>query len=1426
MLSFESEICVAVLLDGTDLARSDNINKAKTELERIVKFVEIFDDLDECVDYVTDTEDHQILLIVNELDGENIVSVLHEVKQLKEIYVLSLNRSTNLSWIKERNKVKGVINSITSICPILESYTQDDSKQFNFVSSFSASLTDVDSKNEQEVMFMYGQLLKYILTEMDYSDCDRIQMIDFLRSHYQHPKDIEKICEFECRYDQMKPIQWYTKDWFLYRDLNQALREHDVIFLYSMRVFIKDLHQQIVNCHVNSEESSILKVYRGMSIPTATFDEMKKKAGGLLSFNSFLSTTKNYCVALIYSETSSKPPHTTSVLFEIEAGPSIPTVAHYIDIRDWSLFKDEEEFLFTMGSVFRIQSIEPPDDRNISLIKLLLTHDNDPELTRLTHHIRLNMGSPNVLSFIELMYFEGKYVEAKEIGKLALQTITQDLKPLVSIMLAEFALNLGKKEDAMRELQSLFNFPDERCHISRGSKIDLQRKFLLYCMQGQWDLAIENIEAAVANKTYQTSKSQQESLGLAYMTIGRFRYKQGRYSDALSYSTTAYELLQHSLPATHPYLATCLQQIFVLKNLKGQQCQESAIVKEIVKVQERSLPLGHTHRRATEVMNRFVNCTEDNDVNFVSKNEFCQTLFTQAQSNGVNDPISLLTISVAYYGQNKIDEALSSINEYIETVQGENIAPHEICGVYMIKAECYRQREELAEAMEFYNKAYESLIQNIHETLPLMAKVLDRIARVYVAQNKFDAAFAVWERCRDMPISISREDYNIFNTSRSKSIANIYLQQAWHYQDCVQHEEALFNFEKRLEIQRTYLEPEHINIARTHSRIGQNYLELKKYDYALSSFQKSLHITKTYHPDCVSDLVRAYDDVGETLELLKRFPDALIHFENALQIQLESLPSTYSKIAQTRIRMGFLYCRLGDAEKASNEFGKCLEMGSTVWPVPLAQIARGYFLIGDLYEQKEENLKALSNFRESLRIMENCRPIDQLQCANCYQFIGTVLCKLHKFSDALENYKLAMDFRLQVKPPTDPSIAVLWKRIGMVYAELNNYERAVFAFKASFEIEHSAMPMLEIEALSRSMVQGHFLSKRQHQDPLTNWRQFLEFQASSLHSDHPDLIFTYRTIGSSLSGQNKHVDALYNFQRALDIRLKCSSPTDPEVAKDYWYVGINYMLLEQFENALSSLKTCLSIQTISLPSYHCDLVDTHTMIGTILQKQQKLTEALDNYESALKILFQSFSSTNLKTDQDSIKYRNSSLADIYVRIGDIHFTNEHLSEALVNYQLVLDLQLECAPRTHPMTMHAVKKSGIIYRLLGRYQEALIAYNEYLNLQLITLSPEHIDLASTYRSIGNIQVKQQQYDEALSSHEKCLLIQTSSFPSNHPQIAYTSMLISDLLMKQGKFSQCPTYLDNSLSILLNNQPLHEANIAQVRRMIAEVNSKLA
>jgi tetratricopeptide (TPR) repeat protein len=1254
----EKEVSVAICLDEVDLGRPGDIEKVKTKLERLVETVKIFNHVDECIDFITNDEDRPVVLIVNETDGENIASILDAIKQIKVVYVLSFCQSTNASWMTRHNKVRGIISNVASIYRILETYKQENNVEFNFVSSFPASLTDIDQKNEQEAVFMYSQLLKYVIIELNYSEYDRIQMIEFLLRQHQCPMDIEKIRDFERRYEQVDPIQWYTKGWFLYRDLNKALREHDVTFLYMMRVFIKDLHQQIVRCHMKQKKSTILKVYRGMIIPRATFDEMKTKSGRLLSFSSFLSTTANDEVALMFSADSRDSPHMTPVIFEIEVDSSLSTSAHYADLSNLTQFEYEEEFLFTMGSVFRIQSIEPPDSQNISRIKLILTDDNDVELTRLANFTRSKMSTQNELSFFLLLILWGKYKELKEIGKLMFPTISDKSKPLLSVLLAYIDFEQGNRKEGTSQLQAICGFPDEQPPIARDDVANvLGQTFLyyLYWMQGEWDLAIENIEALYGINTSQPSTLEPESLGICQMTMGAIRFEQGRYSDALSCAIKAYELLKISLPSAHPYLATCLQLIVAIKAATGQVDQVSIILSEIMKIRDRTLPPDHPDRRVIELAFEISNLSHGDNVHPVSQNEFKQTILTQGH-NTQNDPNSSLLRTAVYFSEDKIDDALSSINEYIETVQ-EKAIPLNVCRVgllHMLKAELHRKREELAEAMESYKAAYTSLIQNFDETFLHVARTLSRIASIYTSQNNFDEAFNVWERCKDRPPCISREDFHSFNTTRSQSIANIYQKQGFYYQEREKYEEALINFEECLKIQEIYLEPDHIDIARTHCHIGHHYFIQEKYDDALSSYQKSLDIIKVCQSSRPSDLARAYSNVGGALELLSRYPDALVHFENALQIQLESLAPNDPIIANTRKSMALLYYHLGNPDQASFQYSKCLEIDLTTASFSLVDIARGYFIIGALYQEQQQYAKALSSLRESLRIRESCSTIDPLGFANTYDSMGSVFFDMQKFSDALESFQLALDIRLQVTSPTDPMIATDWKLISRAYIELNNYERGIFALNSSHKIEHPEMPLLAIQLLSQLAIQEYFFTRHQHPDVLTMSQQFLNFQTLSLPPDHPYLIHTYRMIGSALFDQKKHAEALENFKRVLDIQMKCSSSTNPQVAIDYWHASLAYSCLNQFDEALSHLNICLSIQTNSLPSYHPDRADTHKLMGKILQQQNKLAEALDNYESASKIYFEALSSANAEKNEDCIKHCQRSLADVHDRISKLH----------------------------------------------------------------------------------------------------------------------------------------------------------------------------
>lgn len=123
-------------------------------------------------------------------------------------------------------------------------------------------------------------------------------------------------------------------------------------------------------------------------IPIEDFEKIHKNIGGLLSISNFLSTSQDQNVAEVYAANSRNELNQASVIFEINVDQSIRNTAHFADIQSLSNIHDESEYLFTMGSVFRIVSVTKSSTNDVWLVKLELTNDNDPDLVCLTYSIR------------------------------------------------------------------------------------------------------------------------------------------------------------------------------------------------------------------------------------------------------------------------------------------------------------------------------------------------------------------------------------------------------------------------------------------------------------------------------------------------------------------------------------------------------------------------------------------------------------------------------------------------------------------------------------------------------------------------------------------------------------------------------------------------------------------------------------------------------------------------------------------------------------------------------------------------------------------------------------------------------------------------------------------------------------------------------
>ncbi|CAF3452896.1 unnamed protein product, partial [Rotaria sp. Silwood2] len=200
--------------------------------------------------------------------------------------------------------------------------------------------------------------------------------------------------EFEQTYESNRAIWWYTRDCFLYRMLNRALRQQNIKAIFLFGFFIVDLFKQIKQINQFYFNSSSIRVYRGQLM----FQKEVKRilssiAGGLdregscygpldVCVNTFFSATRNRDVALMFAGQESSiffNNDLQSVIFEIKVNLT-QNETQYADISTMSVIDDEEEFLFLAGCVFQMTSIHYDYNDKIWIIKMNALNNHDRRL--------------------------------------------------------------------------------------------------------------------------------------------------------------------------------------------------------------------------------------------------------------------------------------------------------------------------------------------------------------------------------------------------------------------------------------------------------------------------------------------------------------------------------------------------------------------------------------------------------------------------------------------------------------------------------------------------------------------------------------------------------------------------------------------------------------------------------------------------------------------------------------------------------------------------------------------------------------------------------------------------------------------------------------------------------------------------------------
>ena len=441
--------------------------------------------------------------------------------------------------------------------------------------------------------FIHSQLLIDCLVRMKPSSNEKQEFIIFCKEHYKdNPTELEVVEEFERDYVPGKCLWWYTRNSFLFRLLNKALRVQNIDLLYLLRFIIRNLKEELEK----NKCSSPVHVYRAQRMSKDEIKILEKSVGEYVSMNAFFSTSVERDSARAFFSFDSLPDDVGEVFFKIDADPQLDNIKPFGDITSASYFANEEEVLFMIGSIFQVVEVEHDSDE-IWNIRIRLCSENVHQLQSLFQHLKkeLGTGSTNLYDLGRVIYGMGQLNEAEKYFRLHLNRLPPDHPSIVGCYQA-----LGMVADDRGEYGSSLKWYSKALDIAMKTAEPNQRNIAtihncigeVYRKKHDNTLALESYEKAliIQKKEYGDDHPR---VAMCLNNIGCVYQHLGKHSKALEYYQKALSIEEKHLPAEHHQLGGAHNNIGIIYRQLGDYAEALKHLNLSLQIKLKSLPSQH-----------------------------------------------------------------------------------------------------------------------------------------------------------------------------------------------------------------------------------------------------------------------------------------------------------------------------------------------------------------------------------------------------------------------------------------------------------------------------------------------------------------------------------------------------------------------------------------------------------------------------------------------------------------------------------------------------------------------------------------------------------------------------------------------------------------------------------------------------------------
>ncbi|CAF3818168.1 unnamed protein product [Adineta steineri] len=878
------------------------------QLRSIVNSIDIYSDVDYCIDFLSDIKDEKAFMILSGAFGQQIISYIHDIPQLHSIYIFCGSKIKHEQWAKDWPKIKGVFTQIEPICDALKQTTQKCEQNITPISFVTANEVSDQNFDQLDQSFMYTQILKEILFEIKYNQQSIKDLVSYCREQYAgNSNEIQIIDGFEENYRKHSPIWWYTYSCFIHSMLNRALRTHEVDIIIKMGFFIQDLHRQIDKLHkeqLDEQQKRSFIVYRGQGLLKEDFQKLIKAKGGLMSFNNFLSTSKKRKIALEFSQDALNNIDMFGILFKMIIEPSnLSTPFAFID--GISYYTTEQEILFSMHTIFRIGDIKQIDDNNTNRlyqVELKLTSIKNQQIIALTERMREETYGSNGWHRLGMLLIKlGKYDKAEQVYKVLFNLSTDNTeKALLYHQLGLIKRNQGDYNEALLSYEKALEIyqkflPEDHPDLATSFNNIGQ----VYKNMGEYSKALSFYEKSL-DIFQKTLPSKHTSLAISYNNIGLIQRFMGEYAKALESHEKALEIEQNSLPSNHPSLATSYNNIGLVYKHMGEYTKALESHEKALEIEQKTLPSNHPSLA-----------------------------------------ISYNNIGLLYDDIGKYSQALTFYEKTLEIYQKTLPANHpDLATCYNNIGSVYKNLAEYSKALLFYIKTLQIEEKSLPKNHPDLAITYSNIGIVYDNMGEYTKALEFHEKA----LQIREETLPVGH----RMLATTYNNMGSVYDTMGNYTEALSYYEKSLEIELEKLPQDHPDLATSYNNIGLVYDNQGIYTKALSYHTKALEIYEKTLPSNHPDLANSYNNIALVYQKTNDYTKALLYYKKALEIRQKSLPSNHPDLAISFSNLWQLYQSMGNNVQAFQIYQQSIQTDEKN-----LESDQSYNAIEQVYDNKE-----------------------------------------------------------------------------------------------------------------------------------------------------------------------------------------------------------------------------------------------------------------------------------------------------------------------------------------------------------------------------------------------------------------------------------------------------------------------------------------